>query len=189
LLSGVKMNTVEMRPRSVKDVDVIDKWYTLSTKSRHEFVVRDGLEAKGFETYLPARTVIKKWSDRKKKVTEPLFKGYVFVYMPYRQRINALETPGVVKLVMFNGRPGTLHQYEIDLIKKLLEVNDNHGIWVEALDGVREGDLVEVVKGPLMGLRGNFARLKNANRLIISIDSIGKSLAVEIPVDYVQKVK
>lgn len=178
-----------MGPRSIQEINVIPRWYALSTKSRHEFVARDGLEAKGYHTFLPARTVVKQWSDRKKKVTEPLFKGYIFVHMPYQKRIQALETPGIVKLVMFNGRPGTLHEYEIDTIKRLLEVSNVHGLWVEALDGMREGDLVEVIKGPLMGLRGNFTSIKNSNRLIISIDSIGKSLAVEVPVEYVQKVK
>jgi transcriptional antiterminator RfaH len=178
-----------MIPRSADEVQSLPKWYAMSTKSRHEFVVREGLENKGFQTYLPTRTVVKKWSDRKKKVTEPLFKGYIFVYMSYKERLGALETPGIVRIVMFNGKPGTLHQFEIDSIRRLLEVNSSHGLHVEALDGIMSGDPVEVTSGPLMGLRGIFTTIKNANKLIISVDSIGKSLAVEVPVDAIKKVQ
>ena len=178
-----------MHYTSQKQIEAIPKWYTLATKSRHEKAVRDGLDAKGFESYLPVRTVIKKWSDRKKKVEEPLFKGYVFVKMPYQHRIAALETPGVVRVVMFNGRPGVLHENEIKAIQQVLEANYQHGITVEAIEGLGVGDTVEVVNGPLAGLKGQYARIKNENRLVLSIDSIGKSLAVEVPVDWVKKVK
>ena len=178
-----------MHYTSQKQIEAIPKWYTLATKSRHEKAVRDGLDAKGFESYLPVRTVIKKWSDRKKKVEEPLFKGYVFVKMPYQHRIKALETPGVVRVVMFNGRPGILHESEIKAIRRILEANEQHGISVEAIEGLGLGDTVEVTDGPLSGLRGQYTKIKNENRLVISIDSIGKSLVVEVPVDWVKKVK
>jgi transcriptional antiterminator RfaH len=178
-----------MRPRSAKEVDMIPKWYTLLTKSRHEKVVQENLELKGYQTYLPTRTVIKKWSDRKKKVTEPLFKGYVFVYIPYLSRIGVLETTGVVRIVMFNGKPGVLHDYEMTAIKKVLEANRTHGLVVDTIDGISEGDTVEVTNGPLIGLRGQFTTIKNENKLVISIDSIGKSLAVEVPVDWIKKVR
>ncbi len=178
-----------MLPQSQKDIDSIPKWYTLATKSRHEKVAKVGLNAKGFEVYLPLRTVIKKWSDRKKKVEEPLFKGYVFVKMPYRERISALETAGIVRMVLFNGRPGILHETEIRTIQQILEANYRHGVTVEAIEGLGVGDTVEVISGPLTGLRGQYTRIKNENRLVISIDSIAKSLAVEVPFDWVKKAE
>ena len=177
-----------MIPQSKKDLESIPKWYTLATKSRHEKVSKEGLETKGFEAYLPVRTVIKKWSDRRKKVQEPLFKGYVFVKMSYRERIPVLETPGVVRVVMFNGRPGILHESEIQTIQRLLDVNRHHGAKIEALEGIGVGDTVEVMNGPLTGLKGQYTEIKNEHRLVISIDSIGKSLAIEVPVDYVRRV-
>jgi len=173
---------------SQKEIETIPKWYTLATKSRHEKVVQEGLDLKGYEVYLPVRSVIKKWSDRKKKVEEPLFKGYVFVKMPYRQRIPALETPGVVRIVMFNGRPGIVDESEIETIRCILEANYRHGVTVESIEGLGEGDTVEVISGPLAGLKGQFTEIKNESRLVISIDSIGKSLAAEVPVDWVKKV-
>ncbi len=171
-----------------KELEAIPRWYTLATKSRHEKVVKDGLDLKGYEVFLPLRTVIKKWSDRKKKVEEPLFKGYVFVKMPYRQRIPALETEGVARIVMFNGRPGIVHESEISTIKQILEANRRHGVTVEAVEGIKAGDIVEVTSGPLIGLQGQYSEIKNENRLVIAIDSIGKSLAVEVPLDCVRKV-
>jgi transcription antitermination factor NusG len=164
------------------------RWYALSTKSRHEKKVQERLTAKGFETYVPLRTVIKKWSDRKKRVEEPLFTGYVFVYMLFSRRINALETFGVVRMVMFNGRPGYLHQQEIDTIRHILSAQRESGYTVEAFDGKMVGDFVEVVEGPLTGLRGQFIKVKNESKLTISIDGIGKSLIVDVPPEWVKKI-
>jgi transcription antitermination factor NusG len=163
------------------------RWYALSTKSRHEKKVQERLTAKGFETYVPLRTVIRKWSDRKKKVEEPLFNGYVFVYMLYSQRLTVLETYGIVRLVMFNGRPGYLHQQEIDTIRHILEAQKESGYTVEAFDGKMIGDFVEVIEGPLTGLRGQFIKVKNESKLTISIDGIGKSLMVDVPPEWVKK--
>ncbi len=177
-----------MITRSQKEREEIPRWYTLATKSRHEKVVKEGLELKGYEIYLPLKTVIKRWSDRKKKVEEPLFKGYVFVKMPYRRRIPALETEGVVRVVMFNGRPGIVHESEISAIKQILEANRRHGVTIETIEGISVGDIVEVTAGPLIGLRGQYTKIKNENRLVIAIDSIGKSLAVEVPLDCVTRV-
>ncbi len=165
------------------------RWYALSTKSRHERRAKEKLEAKGFETFLPLRTVLKQWSDRKKKVEEPLFNGYVFVYMQYNQRITALETDGIVRMVMFNGRPGFLHESEIAAIRKILDANRNQGYTVEAFEGKTIGDYVEVVEGPLTGLRGQFIKIKNETKLTIGIDGIGKSLLVDLPAGWVRKAR
>jgi transcription antitermination factor NusG len=177
-----------MFPQTQKDIELVPRWYTLATKSRHEKVVKDALDLKGYEVFLPLRTVIKKWSDRKKRLQEPLFKGYLFVNMPYKRRIPVLETEGVVRIVMFNGRPGVLHESEVRTIQKILDMNHHHGVTIEAIEGMVLGDNVEVIDGPLTGIQGQYAAIKNENRLVISIDSIGKSLAVEVPLDSVRKV-
>lgn len=177
-----------MFPQSQKEKELIPRWYTLATKSRHEKVVKEALDLKGYEVFLPLRTVIKKWSDRKKRVQEPLFKGYLFVNMPYKQRIPVLETEGVVRIVMFNGRPGVLHESEVRTIQRILDMNYQQGVTIEAIEGIVMGDTVEVIDGPLAGIQGQYTAIKNENRLVISIDSIGKSLAIEVPLDSVRKV-
>ncbi len=96
-------------------------WFALYTKPRWEKKVAKELEEKGIETYCPQITEIRQWSDRKKKVTTPLFKSYVFVHLEEKDRSKVFDTPGVVQYLFWLGKPAIIRDEEINIIKTWLE--------------------------------------------------------------------
>lgn len=159
-------------------------WYAIYTRPRFEKKVDAQLHEKGFEAYLPLHKVIRQWSDRRKKIEEPLFRGYVFVHVVPRDRVRSLQVIGAVRMISFGGKPSIIPDYQIEGIRRIL----SEGLHVETVDYVQKGDLVEVVQGPLMGMRGVLLEKRKNTRFVISIDSIRQSISVEIDVRDVKKI-
>ena len=152
------------------------RWFALYTRSRHEARVEWQLKDKGIESYLPRRRVLRSWSDRKKWVEEPLFRCYVFIHADGRERYRALQTYGSVRIVGFNGAPAVVQDAEIENIRRILSE-------VPAADAgpqVEIGEIVEIVRGPLTGLRGRVEEVKGVRRLMVAIPSIYQSLRFDI---------
>ncbi len=152
------------------------RWYALYTRSRHEKKVNDQLRDKGIESYLPLRNVLRKWSDRKKWIEEPLFRCYVFVHVDPVTRFRALQTVGCVRYVTFHGQPAIVRDAEVETIRRILRESPN----VEPCAALSRGDMVEIVCGPLSGLRGRLEAIHNQQRLIVSIDSIRQALWLNV---------
>ncbi|MFQ5707394.1 MAG: UpxY family transcription antiterminator [bacterium] len=151
-------------------------WYAIYTRPRFEKKVNTELLGKGLQAFLPLRSVTKYWSDRRKKVDEPLFPSYVFVCANLRERYDSLQSRGVIRMVSFAGRPARIPEDQIQSIHRILE----HGYDPEPFDYLTRGDQVAVVSGPLRGMKGIFLERRGQNRLVISIDAIRQSVAVEI---------
>ena len=81
----------------------MQEWYAIWTRSRHEQVVREQLEQKGYEAFLPTITRWSRWKDRKKKIDWPLFPGYCFARFEGQDRLPVLKCSGVVSIVSFDG--------------------------------------------------------------------------------------
>lgn len=151
-------------------------WYALHTKSRHEKKVDIRLKQKGIVSYLPLTTIYRRWSDRHKKVEEPLFSCYVFVHITLADRLAAIQTAGAVSLVCCNGSPSPIPELQINAIKQILDEN----CCVEHFDPLVPGQPVRIIRGPLRGFEGKFVKLKNSSRFVISVESIRQAIAVEI---------
>lgn len=160
-------------------------WYAIYTRPKFEKKVDSELKIKGLSTYLPLHTVHRIWSDRIKKIEAPLFPSYIFVCANASERFRALQTAGVVRVVSFNGKPVQIPSEQIDKIKKVLD----HGFNPEPYEYFSFGDEVEVLYGPLMGLRGLFVEERGKERLAISIHAIQQSFAIEIERTNIKKVK
>ncbi len=158
------------------ELNAISNWYALSTKARHEKKVHSQLVQKGITSYLPLQIFHRRWSDRYKKVQEPLFSCYIFVKIPLKDRLNVLQTDGAVRLVSFNGIPAAIPEDQIQAIRTILEKN----LPVEKVDYLTPGQEIEVIQGPLKGTVGILTELKNSQRLIIRIDSIMQAISVNI---------
>jgi transcription antitermination factor NusG len=158
------------------ELNVIPNWYALSTKARHEKKIHNQLIQKGITSFLPLQTFHRRWSDRYKKVQEPLFSCYLFVKIPLKDRLLVLQTNGAVRFVSFNGIPATIPEYQINTIKAILE-ND---LPIERVDYLTPGQKIEVMQGPLKGTKGILAEVKNNHRLIVRIDSIMQAISVDI---------
>ncbi|MBN1299879.1 MAG: UpxY family transcription antiterminator [Melioribacteraceae bacterium] len=156
----------------------IKKWYALYTKPRSEFKAELQLNSIDIESYLPKVQLLKKWSDRKKKVTEPLFRGYIFIRADERERLLALEQNAIVKTIFFNGKPSAVPQSQIDSLKKMLS-NTND---IQVFNNIIKGNIVKIVEGPFSGTEGVVYNVsKNESMLAVNIDIINRSVVVKLP--------
>jgi len=151
-------------------------WYAIYTRPRHEKKVHAQLTDKEIKTFLPLITRKRQWKDRKKSVEMPLFSSYLFVNFEYKYRFDVLETDGVVKIVNFNGVPAVVPDWQIESLKQMLTFPKT----IELENYIRPGEIVEVIEGPMQGMRGTVVNRKNSNRLVLTIEGIMQSVSVEI---------
>lgn len=154
-------------------------WYALYVHSRAEKKVYAELTDRKVEAYLPLITKMKKWSDRMKKVDEPLFKSYLFVRVDIKNYYDIVSIPGVMKFVSFENKAVVVPENQINAIKKYCD--DYEGDEKELQEQeLHEGQLVRITTGQMMGLMGRLAPIKNKKRLIVFIESVGHYLPINI---------
>jgi transcription antitermination factor NusG len=151
-------------------------WFAIWTRSRHEQVVREQIERRHFDAFLPTITRWSRWKDRKKKIDWPLFPGYCFARFKEEDSLSILKCTGVVNIVSVEGRPAPIPEHEIDSIRRLLESN----LQYDPCPLIREGMMVEVTHGALKGVVGRLVRKGAHARLILSVDLIGQGVSVEV---------
>ena len=139
-------------------------------------MVREQLQQKAIEAFLPTVTRWSRWKDRKKKVDWPLFPGYCFARFNARERLPVLKCTGVVSIISFESEPAPIPDYEIDGIRQLVESD----LAYDPCPMIREGDMVEVKSGPLTGVVGRLVRKNEKARLVLSVDLIGQAVSVEV---------
>ena len=152
-------------------------WFAIWTRSRHEQVVRQQLETRRIEAFLPTITRWSRWKDRKKKIDWPLFPGYCFARFDPSNTLPVLKCTGVVNIVSVEGKPASIPEYELDSIRLLV----GSELQFDPCPLIREGMMVEVTHGPLRGVVGRLVR-KDAHRarLVLSVDLIGQAVSVEV---------
>ena len=164
---------------------IVYKWYALYTKSRQEKKVSEELQFNGIESYLPLVTTVKQWSDRKKKVEEPLIRSYVFVKSSEKEYYKILNTTGVVKYITFEGKAAPIPEWQIDAMKKMIDYNQPH---YYSTQNFLKGEKIKITQGPLQGYEGEVVRdINGKKKVIIRISNIGYSLVIETPVSIVMK--
>jgi transcription antitermination factor NusG len=159
-------------------------WYAIYTRHQHEKTVARLLSDKGFEIFLPILTVARRWKDRTKEISLPLFPCYVFIWANLQRRLEIVTTPGFHSFVGFGDQPVTIPQEEIEAVRQTL----TSGSRVEPYPFLRYGDKVRINSGPLEGIEGILIRKKNSYRLVISVDLLEKSVAVEVDAFLVERV-
>jgi len=162
----------------MNQTDQSPRWYALRTKSRHEKQVRDQLERLGIEPLLPTVKRLSQWKDRKKEIEIPLFSGYCFVRFSQQDRLPVQKVLGVVEVVGCGSRPEPIPDEEIEALKTLM----NSVLPYDSHPYLHEGMMVEVVRGPLQGVRGVLLRKEKCHRLIIGVRLIQQAASVEIDV-------
>jgi transcriptional antiterminator RfaH len=159
------------------------KWYAIYTRPHHEKKIHNQLQKFGIESYLPLQICLRQWSDRKKKVTEPLFSCYLFVHITLKEYFQVLNTDGVVRYISFEGKAVSIPDNQIQLIKNLLAMDFEI---TETFDYFERGTRVEIKAGPLIGISGELVDYVGKRRVIIRIDEICKSLWVNVPLKYLK---
>lgn len=153
-------------------------WYALYTRSRHEFKAAAYLSELSIEHYLPTVTKLKQWSDRKKKVTEPVLKGYVFMFGDEAERYNALQNDAVVCTVSFEGKPARIPSWQIESLKKI--ISNEKDLVVK--NGLTKGTRIRIDEGPFAGVEGIVVQTNDRDKMLgVSIDLLNRTVLVRLP--------
>jgi transcription antitermination factor NusG len=151
-------------------------WFAAYTCAKHEKIVTRHLVERSVESFLPEYESLRHWKDRKVKLRMPLFPGYVFVRLALSDRSRVLHVPSLVRLVGFSGQPSIVPDEEI----RALQLIEAAGIQPQPYPYLHGGERVRIVRGPLEGVEGIVSRRKNKLRLVLSLDLITRSVAVEV---------
>ena len=166
------------------EIKSVCPWYALYTRHRHEKTVAHILTNKGFEILLPLYPDARRWKDRTKLISLPLFPCYVFLKGGLERRLDIVTTPGIHAFVLSGEQPACISAVEIEAIRRFVA----SGARLEPHPFLKSGDWVRVKSGPLEGVEGILVRKKNAYRLVLSVEMLGKAAAVEVDAVQVERL-
>jgi transcription antitermination factor NusG len=159
--------------------EISDKfWYAIYTKSRAEKKVRDELEYRNIECFLPLQKKLRQWKDRKKWVEMPLISGYCFVHISKAEYDEVLQIYNVVCYVTFEGKAAIIPENQIDALKQMLQQNDFE-VSVSQ-ENFEPGKKVEIIEGSLIGLQGELIEARGKNKFILRLPNINSTFTVEV---------
>ena len=144
-------------------------WFVLYTTPRSEKKVKEQLENKGVECYLPLHRTPRVWSDRVKLVDIPLFSSYIFVRCKPFELFPISKLIGVVKVILYNGSPAVVRQSEIEAIKAFLEKAKERVLCT--------GDEVEILTGSMKHQSGKIIKIKK-KYILLSIEQLTATVCV-----------
>ena len=156
------------------EIDYSDtRWFAVWTRSRQEKVAASMLQMVGVDHFLPLKSELRQWTDRKQTVSVPLFSGYLFVRMnPTKDsRLQVLKAPGIAGFVGNSNGPLPIPDQQIEDIRTILAQRADCTV----IPILEEGDRVRVVRGPLTGIEGRLLQTNSSSRLLISIEKIGRA--------------
>jgi transcription antitermination factor NusG len=160
-------------------------WYVIYTKPRWEKKISSVLDAKGIENYCPLNRIKKQWSDRKKILYEPLFKGYIFIKIDEAHKWDVKQIEGIINYVYWLGKPAKVKEEEIITIKKFLSEFEN----VEVTDSIiSRSTKVQVIQGVLMNYKGVVVEVLG-NKARVQIDSMGIRLSAILEKKYLNPIE
>jgi transcription antitermination factor NusG len=151
-------------------------WHVAYTFPKSERKAYDSLQRIGVDSFVPMHYVLRKWSDRIKKLEMPLFPNYIFIYLVASERHDVLKTPEIVRYVCFDGKPAIVSDTLVDSLKKIstaeLEVSDLR----IGIGGVP----VRIVEGPFAGSEGLLVKKNGRSRFVVRVKSLQSSVSLEI---------
>jgi len=155
------------------------RWFAIHTASNNEKKVRQHLQAKEIETFLPVYGVTKRWKNRTTvRVELPLFAGYVFARFDPSERLRIVEVPMVYSIVGSRGKASAIADDEIDSLRNAVATRQVH-----PFPYVKVGNRVRIRSGPLTGLEGTVVRSGESLSVVLTVEMIQKSVAVHVEAD------
>jgi transcription antitermination factor NusG len=173
------MSTLHVVEAMLANPPVQAHWYALQTRPRHEKKVAAELDQKGVSTFLPLVSEVRQWSDRRMRITVPLFSCYAFVnIVPTAEvRVTVLQSHGVLNFVGNGKEALPIPETQIEDIRKLLD----RKVPFAAHPFLEVGQRVRIRGGALDGIEGILERRSNGNqRLVISVQTIQRSLSISV---------
>ncbi len=154
-------------------------WFALYTKPRNEFKAAEQITSADVEYYLPTITRLKQWSDRKKKVTEPVLRGYIFIFATEKERLISLEQKAIVRCVTDMGRAAKIPEWQIENLMRVLDTKSE----IMIKEGLVPGVKVRIKDGPFEDIIGTVQETDSGTTLSVSIDLLNRSVITRLPKD------
>lgn len=159
-------------------------WYAIVVRPQAERIVEAALAQKSYETFFPSISTERRWSDRIKRTETPLFPGYVFCRFDGESRLPIMTTPGVREIVGFGRQAAPIDDAEMSALRLVVTT----GVRVESCGPLRRGDPVEVVTGPMRGLRGLLLENKGGCRVVVTVELLQRSVSTEMDRAWIRKL-
>lgn len=144
------------------------KWFILYTRFNQEIKVAEQLKEMNISCFCPKVTMIKQYSDRKKKITKPLLPSYVFVFIEEEKRNDVFSVSGIVRYMFWLGKPASVRENEIELMKQHL-----NGVYQSvSLTKLTRGQLYKISEGVFCGRIGKVVETQK-NKIKLELQSLG----------------
>src|SRR6266404_5769113 len=158
------------------------RWYAAYTCANHEKRVAAELGTRDVEHFLPLYNSVRWWKDRRVTLDLPLFPGYVFARLALRDRMRVVQIPSVVRLVGFGGVAAALPETEMEIVRAGL----SRGLRAEPHPFLTVGRRARITGGPFAGLEGILKQKRSGLRVVVSLELIQRSVAVDVDAADVQ---
>ena len=175
------MRSVENRAEK-RDPEATNQWHVLYTRHQHEKSVAQQLSNRGHEVFLPLVGATHRWQDRTKRLWLPLFPCYVFIRGGFDRHLQILSIPGMINVVTCGGRAAIIPRLEIDAVRQMIE----SALRVESHPFLQCWRPCEGYSRAAAGIEGILIRMKNMSRLVVSVEMLASSAAVEIDITCVE---
>ena len=150
------------------------KWFVVYTRPQQELAAACKLSAMGIKNYCPTITLLKQYSDRKKKVNKPLLSSYILVQLEECNRNSVFSCPGIVRYLFFLGKPAVVLDHEIDVMKENLK-----GVYKDIkVTTLTMGDNHTITEGPFSGVSGKVVQTDN-KKVKLELASLGMSITLK----------
>lgn len=166
--------------------DTEARWFAVRTRYKSEKLAHKQLTFYGIDTYLPIRHLVRRYTRKIREVELPLINSFVFVKIKKSEYIKVLQTEYVYGFLKFGQNLLSIPESEIDLIRRLL--GENIEVVAVEKDSMETGDLVEVVFGPLLGLKGRLINVQGKERVVVELTNSGYSLQIDIETHLLKKL-
>lgn len=162
------------------------RWFAIYTRYKREKVVRDELQRKGIEVFLPLQKMLRQYGTKKRWVELPLFNCYIFVRITKPDYVSVLSVEGVTKFIRFSENIISIPNDEIQMIQRII----GNEILVEVEEGTFiTGDQVEIISGSLAGMKGKLIDTQGKSKVLIELSRLGYTLKIELPISYLRRIE
>lgn len=164
-------------------------WYAMYVKMHHEKKTAEKLYNMGIRNFLPLQERVKQWSDRKKKVKEVIIPMMIFINTDEKTRIEILKTIPSINGTMIDRathKPAVIRDDEMERFMFMLDYSESAVSFTT--ETLKPGEKVEVIKGPLNGLKGELVEIDGKCQVSVRLNMLGCAI-VEMPVGYLKKIE
>jgi transcription antitermination factor NusG len=149
-------------------------WFALKVRSGSEPIAKQALDNRGYDSFYPTISERKRYCDRMKTVESVAFPGYIFCRLDLRKKTTILSSPAVQSIVGCGHAPSPIPDEEIEQIRRALDAGGRPAAYARA------GQRVKIEFGSLAGLEGVLINDQHGKRLVVSIELLQRSVAVQI---------